>query len=189
MIRAIIFDNFGVLTTDMWRAFVETLPEDLRDIARQINRERDSGVITDEEFTEQIEQLTGRLPQETENLNPTQLTKNVALLDYIRDLKPHYKIGMISNISSNWIREEFLTLDEQSLFDDMVFSFEVKITKPDPRIYHLACERLGVAPEEVIIVDDIESYCQAARDEGMQAVHFEDNDQLKREISQLLSQP
>jgi epoxide hydrolase-like predicted phosphatase len=187
VIKAIIFDNFGVLTTDMWRAFVDTLPPNLVDIARQINRDRDSGVITDDEFVEQIEQLTGRRPNETENLSQEEVAKNVALLDYIRELKPNYKIGMISNVANNWIRDYFLTSEEQALFDDMVFSFEAKITKPDPRIYHLACERLGVSLEETVMIDDVESYCQAAQAEGMKTVVYRDLQQMKQDLGQILN--
>ena len=70
--------------------------------------------------------------------------KNTELLDYIRTLKPTYKIGLLSNVSSNWIHT-FLTKPELDLFDDLVLSFEVGMTKHDARIFSLTSGRLGVS--------------------------------------------
>lgn len=114
------------------------------------------------------------------------IAKNTALLDYIRELKQNYKIGMISNIASNWIRDSFLTPEEQGLFDEMIFSYEVGMTKPDRRIFLLACERLRISPEEAVMIDDIESYCEAAHGTGMKAVTYRDLEQLKTELKPLL---
>lgn len=187
MIKAIIFDCFGVLTRDKWKEFVSMLPEDQKQPARDLNHAYDAGLFGESEFIRKIEDLTGKNPGETENLTIADIGKNESLLMYIKDLKANYKIGLISNIASNWIRDYFLTAEEQKLFDDMLLSFEVGMTKPDPRIYVLACERLGVAPNEALFVDDIETYCEAARSIGMQAVRYEDFPQLKTKFQAVLS--
>lgn len=187
MIKAILFDCFGVLTTDTWRAFCDSLPEDV-DIqaARDLNRAYGAGMITRQEFMDSVRDVTGRQPQEVETLLSSEITKNTALLEYIRELKPHYAIGMISNIASNWIRESFLTADEQDLFEEMIFSFEVGMTKPDPRIFMLACERLRVGPHEAVMIDDIESYIEAAKGEGLEGIVYQNLPQLKEELGILL---
>lgn len=114
--------------------------------------------------------------------------KNTELLDYIRHLRgDSYKISMLSNIASDWIRESFLTPKEQELFDDMVLSFEVSMAKPDARIFQLACDRLAVSPPEVVFVDDSPSYCQAAQALGLQAIVFTDFRQMKQELDNILS--
>jgi FMN phosphatase YigB (HAD superfamily) len=46
--------------------------------------------------------------------------------------------------------------------------------KPDPRIYRLTCERLGVAPAASVFVDDNRDNVEAARAVGIEAVHFGD---------------
>jgi putative hydrolase of the HAD superfamily len=93
---------------------------------------------------------------DNESLLGNEIVKNDVLLDYIRELKKSYKIGMLSNVANNWIRDYFLTEDEQALFDEMIMSFEVGMTKPDPRIFLLACDRLRVGPHEAVLVDDVE---------------------------------
>lgn len=187
MIKAIIFDCFGVLTTDTWRAFLDTLPPTADvDRARELNRAVDAGVISHEEFLDGVEECTGFRPPEVEKLMGGEVAKNIALLDYIRTLRPQYAIGLVSNISSNWIRDSFLTIEEQGLFDEMIMSHEVGMTKPDPRIFMLACERLRVAPHEAVLIDDIDRYVAAAQAEGLKGVVYEDFVQMKQELGALL---
>ena len=52
-------------------------------------------------------------------------------------------------------------------------SQEVAVRKPDARIFHLACERLGVSPEEVLMIgDNLEADIKGALNVGMKAVHI-----------------
>jgi HAD superfamily hydrolase (TIGR01509 family) len=60
--------------------------------------------------------------------------------------------------------------------------------KPDPEIYIMTAEKLGVEPSECIFTDDSPRYCEAAEAVGMKAVHYRTLDQFKRELEQLLSQ-
>jgi epoxide hydrolase-like predicted phosphatase len=186
MIKAIVFDCFGVLTTDKWKAFMSTLPVDQKTPAHNINHEYDGGHITKAMFIARIKELTGRDPGEVEAARNGDLTRNVELLHYIAKLKQNYKIGLLSNIATNWVRERFLSAEEQALFDEMIFSFEVGVTKPDHRIFELACQRLGVETDEAIMVDDIEAYCDAAQQTGMQAIVYSDFAQMKAELEKML---
>lgn len=187
MVKAVIFDCFGVLATDIWLAFCESLPAsaDLQR-ARDLNKAFDRGMITHQEFLDGVFDATGQYPPDIDQLSVGQLGKNTLLLDVIRTLKQQYKIGLLSNISSDWITEELLSADDQRLFDDMVFSHKVGLTKPDPRIYQLACDRLGVLPEEAIMVDDRAGYIDAAREFGMQGVVYTNLPDFQAELARLL---
>lgn len=153
--------------------------------ARELNRALDAGVIDREEFLAGVEEATGVRPPEIERMFRGEVVKNVPLLHFIRDIKPNYAIGLLSNISSNWIREEFLTGAEQELFDTMLFSYEVGMVKPDPRIFMLACERLRVGPHEAIMVDDVESYVAAAEQEGLAGIVYDDLGTFKQNFALL----
>lgn len=189
MIKAIIFDCFGVLTTDTWQAFLDGLPETIdREPARQLNKAYDAGIIDKETFLAQVKVVTGRIPRQVENMLATEVVKNTALLSYIKELKQDYQIGLLSNVATSWITDSFLTPEEQALFDQMIFSYQVGMTKPDPRIFLLACERLRVAPKEAVMIDDIERYCESAKAEGLHAVTYHDLAQLKHQLGLILSQ-
>ncbi len=189
MIKAVIFDCFGVLTTDTWKLFLESLPENI-DVKRlrELNRQLDASFITIDSFLQEVHEVTGRYPTEIEKLINNEITKDVGLLDDIRELrKKNLKIGLLSNVSSNWIRSTFLTAEEQTLFNDMVFSFEVRLTKPDRAIFELACERLDVDLREAIFVDDSMFNCEAAKSFGMRAICYETFSQYNSEIKELLA--
>ncbi len=187
MIKAIIFDCFGVLTTDTWNAFLDMLPEEV-DIqaAREVHRAYDSGLISKQECNDQITEITGHVFTELEDMRMT-VVKNNSLLTHIRRLKKKYKIGLLSNVGGNWVRDDFLTASEQQLFDAMTFSFEEGMNKPDPRIFTIVADKLAVQPKESIMVDDKQIYCEAARAVGMQAIWYRDFPQFKAELEAILS--
>lgn len=189
MIKAVIFDCFGVLTKDWWREFCSTLPSGpVLDKAKALNHQYDAGLISLGDFVKALMETTGRdyKPIEAIFTNPKSV-KNVQLFDYIRNLKPKYKIGMLSNVGTNWIREYFLDQEEQSLFDTMLFSYEVGLTKPDQKIYEMAAERLAVKPSECVFVDDQPRYCEAAEKTGMKSIAYENLRQMKAEMDNLLA--
>lgn len=173
MIKAIILDCFGVLTGDRWHEFLEELPDSVDKFAvREVHRAYDSGLISKEQCNQQITDLCGESFTEIEDLNNNELGKNKRLLSFIESLAGKYKLGIISNISSNWIRDELLSQEEQDWFSAMIFSFEVGTVKPDKRMFIIACEKLGIKPDEAIFVDDVASYCAAAEELGMHTVVF-----------------
>lgn len=188
MIRAVVFDCFGVLATDIWLQFCDRLPEGAdvlraRDLSKAYNR----GMITEQEYIDGVHEATGSEPPDINQLNASQLAKNELLLEHIQTLRPDYKIGLLSNISSDWVTRVLLSAEDQRLFDTMVFSYEVGMIKPNPSIYQLVCERLGVQPEETVMVDDIPSYVQAGVDLGMKGLLYTDFARFKTGLAELLN--
>ena len=72
------------------------------------------------------------------------------------------------------------------IFDVVVDSAFVGTRKPEPQIYEITLERLGVRPDAALLVDDIELNCAAARQLGMAAVWFQSTEQAIEEIEALL---
>ncbi len=107
MIKAIIFDCFGVLTTDLWLQFKDRHfagNPDLAEQATSLNKQADSGFITYQEFAEKIAALAN-IPASTINFLPGSSAANELLFDYIAvQLKPNYKLGILSNASGNFFR-------------------------------------------------------------------------------------
>lgn len=108
-----------------------------------------------------------------------------ALLDFLRGLRPQYKVGLISNAWSD-LRAYMQALKMDDAFDAMIISAEVGVMKPDARIYHLALEKLGAAPGESIFVDDFIENVEGAREIGMTAIHFRQPEQALAELKLLL---
>jgi putative hydrolase of the HAD superfamily len=99
-------------------------------------------------------------------------TPNEPVVDAVRAVRA---AGGRTAVVTNNVRElsgtwrPVLPLDE--LFDTVVDSCEVGLRKPNPAIYRLACERLGVAPERAVLLDDIESNLRGAEVAGLRGIH------------------
>jgi epoxide hydrolase-like predicted phosphatase len=74
----------------------------------------------------------------------------------------------------------------RSLFDEVVISAEVGLHKPQPEIYLLAAERLGVAPADCVFVDDLRENCAGAEAVGMTAVLHRDSAETISRVEKLL---
>ena len=75
------------------------------------------------------------------------------------------------------------------LFDTIVESAREGLRKPDPRIYELACARLGVGPDESVFLDDIGANLKPARAMGMTTIKVEDPTAAVAELADLLGFP
>ncbi len=113
---------------------------------------------------------------------------NWGLLEFIRSLRPRYKVGLLSNAWDDLRQTMHQRWDIDGLFDVMVISAEVKLVKPDPRIFHLAVQRLQVQPGEAVFVDDIAENVAAARKEGLSAIQYHDLPHALDELKHALSE-
>jgi epoxide hydrolase-like predicted phosphatase len=190
MIKAIIFDCFGVLLGNAYKihlAEVEKQDPARAQEIRAINHASDMGILSREETAEHISALFDMDPEEFLEEQNQMEVPNQQLLDYIKTLKPRFKVGMLSNINSRdrlSIRFAPGQLDEH--FDTIVASGDEGYVKPQPKIYHIAATRLGVAATECLFIDDIAEFCEGARQVGMQAIQFITTDQAITDINALI---
>lgn len=89
---------------------------------------------------------------------------------------------------SNWSAEKFVLVRERfpffDLFDTIVLSGEVKLAKPDPRIFDLLLAQTHSRAEECLFIDDAEKNIKAAQALGWQTIHFVSPEQLAKELEQ-----
>lgn len=189
MIKAVIFDCFGVLATDGWLPFAEKNFSDDPDKRRQaadymaaVNR----GMLDYRQFVHAVAELAG-VDEATAYRRIMRNAPNEQLFKYIaEELKPKFKIGLLSNTGRDRL-DELFTPDQLGLFDDLCLSYETGYLKPQPEAYQVAVERLGVETGECIFIDDQERRCEGARAAGMPAICYEDFAGMKTELEKLLS--
>src|SRR6185312_508636 len=133
MVKAIIFDCFGVLTTEAWvpfkaKYFVDsTRYEEAGGLMKQAN----AGLISQQDFLEKIAKLAGISPEQALHAI-RQNVPNEPLFAYIKDkLKPKYKIGFLSNVAEDSMRRLF-TPEQRSLLDIVTLSYKTGFIKPQP---------------------------------------------------------
>lgn len=187
MIKAIIFDCFGVLAEDGWQPFKRKYIGDNEELAlavADLGKQSDYGFIDYSSHLEQVAELIGVSIGELSSALGRKVP-NEELFEYIKtELKPKYKIGMMSNANYDVLNQLF-TPDQAELFDASVMSFESKMVKPDRRMFELMASRLGVDMEECVFIDDIERYCVAAEQYGMKTIFHIDNDSTIKALKKI----
>jgi epoxide hydrolase-like predicted phosphatase len=110
------------------------------------------------------------------------------LLAFIRSLRPGVRTGVISNgwLGAQAAMEKWINAET---FDVIVFSGVEKCAKPEERIYRLALDRLGLAPQEAIFFDDSRTNVEGAARIGMQAVLFEGPLQAMERVRNTVNPP
>ena len=203
--KAVISDFGGVLTTPLIESFLAYQREtgiDLEDLGAAMGRmmERDGGRhplfdlekgnISEDEFTRRLgaelgREITSMRDTYFENLHP-----NEAMISYLRGLRDEgLRVALLTNNVREWEPLWRAKLpDVEELFEVIVDSAFVGMRKPEPEIYSLTLERLGggLRFEDCLFLDDIDVNCEAARELGMTAVRFADNEQAIAELDAAL---
>ncbi|MFN8007260.1 MAG: HAD family phosphatase [Terriglobia bacterium] len=101
---------------------------------------------------------------------------------FLLDLKRNYRLILLSN--TNEIHFEYLEENYPLLrqIEEHLLSYQVGFMKPDPKIYELAIEKAGVAPDKIFFADDRHENVEAARLAGIQAIQFSSENQLRKEM-------
>ena len=184
--KAIIFDCFGVLYLGAYRAMEEKCPDKAFELS-ELTKQADYGFLSREDYMKQLTELTGLNDTELRELIVDEYHLNEPLISYIRtNLKPYYKIGMVSNIGRGWIQNFFDEYELHDLFDAVVLSGDEGVLKPHPQIYELVAEKLGVEPEACLMVDDLPENIAGADAAGMRGIVYGNFRILTQELPDLL---
>jgi putative hydrolase of the HAD superfamily len=193
LIRAVICDFGGVLTTPLVRSFLayqEHSGISIGDLGQAMARmteesgahplyELECGRLSEHDFISGIERALGggrKLDGFSEKYFE-HLDRNEAMIDCMRRLRDRgLRMAMLTNNVREWEplwRAKLPEIDE--IFEVVVDSAFVGMRKPAPEIYELTLSRLGdIAASECVFIDDTDVNCHAAESLGMVAVHFVD---------------
>jgi putative hydrolase of the HAD superfamily len=206
-IEAVVSDFGGVLTSPLHNSFlafqdssgipVEALGKAMAAIAAREGTnplfELETGRLTEAAFLKALgEQLTMDLdrPVKLHDFGESymkHLDPNPRMIGYMRELHERgYKMAICTNNVREWERLWRAKLPIDEIFDVVVDSAFVGFRKPEPQIYEITLDRLGVDAPAAVFVDDVELNCTAARELGMTAIWFQDSDQTIAEIAAAL---
>jgi HAD superfamily hydrolase (TIGR01549 family) len=105
--------------------------------------------------------------------------------EFVKRIVGSYRIGLLSNIYKGMLP---LMLDKGILpkvpYDEIIFTCDVALKKPDPAIYRLAEERAGVNANEILFIDDREDYIEGARKLGWNTYLF-NNKKITQSVKEL----
>jgi putative hydrolase of the HAD superfamily len=117
----------------------------------------------------------------------TRMTVNEPFVAYLALLRERgLALGLCTNNVREWEAHWRSMVAIEELFDVVIDSSAVGLRKPEPRIYELTLEGLGIDAGQAVFVDDLEVNCNAARELGMQAVVYHDAQQAIAELEAVL---
>ncbi len=169
---------YGVIlkqTGDEFVPFVQrTFPDLMPDEIYAHWLEADIGAITSLEIWQRIGYQGDLERIEKEFLDSLEI--NDGFYAFASAARKQYKMAIISNDASQWSRYLRSKFDVDRYFDVISISGDLKIKKPDKRIFQLTIEKLGCKAEHCVYVDDRESYLKTADEIGMKPVLFNSRD-------------
>ena len=199
-IRAVFFDLGGVILHTEYQAPRQHLAEefsmDYEDIDKIVfgggpngSAARASiGEITEEEHWLNVMKILKRPASEYERIRDEFFAGDVldlTVLNFLRSIKPKYKVGLISNAWSGLRayveREKF-----EDAFHQLTISAEAGAAKPSAKIYEFALEQLQVKAKEAVFVDDVLENIKACEKLGMKGIHFKDSESALKQLKALL---
>jgi epoxide hydrolase-like predicted phosphatase len=196
-VKGLIVDFGGVLTTNVFESFQAfSVAEGLEtEAVRKLFRERGEGLsllrqlergeVEVPEFEQRFAPLLGvREPEGMVERLFAGVKPNERMIEAVRRTRAAgVPTGLISN---SWGGTTYDNANIDELFDAVVISGEVGLHKPEPEIFHLGAERLGVPPEECVFVDDLRENCEGAEAVGMTAILHRGADGTLPELERLL---
>ena len=198
--KGLLVDYGGVLTTDVFKSFREFCeqegldPDKVRKLFREdpealaVLRRLERGELTEEEFSAEFGPMLG-------------LADNDGLIDrlfagmradeaMVEAVKAAKRAGVRTALVSNsWGAGRYDRDAFPELFDAVVISGEEGLHKPEPEIYRLAAERVGLPPADCVFLDDLKENCAGAEAVGMTAVLHRGSDSSLPELERLLDVP
>ena len=107
-------------------------------------------------------------------------------VNILEALNKQYSIWLLSNTNPKHIQDE---IEKRYLFPSLVngavYSFDVGVRKPEKEIYEIAMQRANANPQECLFIDDLLENIQAAKQIGIEGIHFISSEQLKQELVHL----
>ena len=198
MINTVIFDVGNVLIDFDWDGFIHRMFPGREELINQLDLavwgsgrwdRLDAGDEPEKVFASIIAfdpEHEQELRKVFANVGDT-LRKREATPAWIKDVKSRgYRVLYLSNYSRYVMGLNPDVLDFLPLMDGGVFSCDVKLIKPDRRIYECIAEKYNLVPSECVFIDDVERNVKAGRDFGFHVIQFKTLEQAQRDLNTLL---
>lgn len=167
MIKAILFDFYGVFVPDTYSAWLASNGLKREGAFAGVINLLDTNKISDDEFTERLSELLGRKVT-TEEMQNHAKNPDQELIRLVSHLKQTYPIGLLSNASSS-LRPKLERYGLVPLFNEIIISSEIGHAKPSDEAFQIAINRLGFSPNEILFFDDNPDNIVAGTNIGLSA--------------------
>ena len=197
-IEAVIFDMGGVFINTFDHSARQSMAQRYGISEKELDRivfhnslsaDAEKGLYSKEELLERMAQQVGITLEDATAFYMEYFSKDeedAELVAFVRTLKPHYKLGLLSNAypgTREWMQKYHTFLD---LFEISFFSAEAGMRKPEPEFFRLILDAMQVEPQKTLFVDDFPENIAGAQQLGMQTVWYTDREKCIPLLKDLL---
>jgi epoxide hydrolase-like predicted phosphatase len=186
VIKAIIFDFFGVICSDEYWQFVKADKNDTDGQFNKLSNDLNLGNISWDDFVDEVARDTGQEEEQVRKMYGSQKI-NPDMVRLIGTLRKKYKTALLTNANKEQLHQIIQGIGLEKVFNEIIVSSDVGMVKPDERIFQLTLSKLQVDPQEAVFIDDISRYVYAAKDIGMSGIVYSDYGQMKAELMRLIA--
>ena len=180
MIKFVVFDVMGVVfevgddVEGLLIPYIRSLKPDTEPrYIRETYLAASLGVLPSHEFWAKLGFPKARIPEIEQYYLEKAFTLDAGFLPCAEALRRHYRIALLSNDVSEWSRYLRRFHKIEPLLTAAFISGDLGVRKPDPQIYRMVLEALGVQPWECVLIDDYPERVEAALYLGFSAILFD----------------
>ena len=186
--KVILFDFFGVISSEVspiWfkRYFNEV---EALEIKEEIMSKGDKGELNEEEVYELIASRMNMTPLKIKEDFDELIKINFELVEYIKELKKEYKVYLLSNAMSSFLRRILDKYNLYELFNKVYISSEIKLIKPYEEFFNYVINKENIDPSNAIMIDDNKKNILGAIKTNLNGIVYTDVKDLKEKLTYFL---
>ncbi len=182
MIKAIIFDFFDVIRSDPYNAWLRNHGYERKGSFSEVVQKFDIGSIDMKGFFDTLSSLSGQPVDTIHKEFDTVAAIDSDVVSILSKLKANYKVGLLTNADSVFLRQILKENNLEQYFDEVVISSEVGYSKPSKEIFDIMLKRLNFDPGEALFIDDSLLHIDGAEAVGIQGIQFQGALKLSKDL-------
>ncbi len=184
MSKTIIFDFFDVVHKDPQKAWFKKHGYSREGGFAEASDKLDNGTLDYEGYIKQFALLSGQTPDQVKADFKASAALDEGVFALLHELQGQHRLGLLSNTTPDEIHPILERHSIKPLFDEIVISAEVKMSKPDPEIFRLMLRRMNASADDAIFIDDNMHNVEAAGTVGITGICYTDIDLLRKHLRQ-----
>ena len=184
MDKVILFDFFGVISSEVSPIFFKRYfnEEEAKIVKEEIMSKGDKGELNEEEIYDLIAKRVNETPLKVKEDFKELIHINYELVNYIKELKKEYKVYLLSNAVSSFLRRILKENNLYELFNEVYISGEIKLIKPYKEYFNYVIEKEDLDPSTCIMIDDNKKNIEGAISCNLNGIVFTNNKELKEKL-------
>jgi HAD superfamily hydrolase (TIGR01509 family) len=186
--KAVIFDFFGVISSEVAHLWFEKYFPDsqIEKLKKKYVFPADCGAVSCDRMMGRLGKLVGISSEQVKEEWESEVIIDEKVISLIKKIKTKCKVALVSDAPRDFLRKILRQNKIEKLFNLILISSELRMTKSNKKIFRLALKRLRVKAPETIFVDDDLSHVRRSEEMGIKGLVFRSEKILAKQLRSAL---